>query len=454
MAERKDDGPYYPATIAKDPGQTMLKRIDPGEVELGMFIHKFEGSWFRHPFWKARFLLDDEGKLERLRHSDLAGIVIDTARGRDPHSGPHSGSHSGAPAPGPPMLTLPPGPLQRGARRAAAAAARARTEAELREVTPRTMAREFGLATRVAERSLRTISRVFLEARLGKVIEPSTIEPVVEEIFASIQRNADAFNGLMRCKRDTESVYRHVLAVCALMISLGRTLKLDPDQIRLAGMAGLLLDLGIAHLGLPDDHSGDIRELDPDLLYAHVTIGHEILVAGGAPVEVMDACLHHHERMDGTGYPYELPGEVLSLLGRMAAICDTYDWLVDDTGGHAALDPAAAIERLAAPDSGLDPELVARFTETIGIHPIGSVVELESGRLAMVIAQDECDPMRPRVRTFWSVAEQKPVPPSDIALARCFGEDRIVGQADPADLIDDFAPLRERLFEAGAYAEG
>jgi hypothetical protein len=138
----------------------------------------------------------------------------------------------------------------------------------------------------------------------------------------------------------------------------------------------------------------------------------------------------------------------------MAAICDTYDWLVDDTGGHHALDPAAALERMADPASGLDSELVARFTEAMGIHPIGSLVELESGRAAMVVAQDESDPTRPRVRVFWSLKEKRALPPSDIALAQCFGEDRIVGRAEMADLVSaDFAPLRERLY-ASACAGG
>jgi hypothetical protein len=80
------------------------------------------------------------------------------------------------------------------------------------------------------------------------------------------------------------------------------------------------------------------------------------------------------------------------------------------------------------------------------------VVELESGRLAMVVAQDESDPTRPKVRTFWSLREKKTLPPSDIALASCFGEDRIVGRADIGMMMPGvFAPLRERLF-TGACA--
>ncbi|MFC3174941.1 HD-GYP domain-containing protein [Novosphingobium bradum] len=428
----------------------MLKRIETDDVELGMFIHRLEGNWFRHPFWKARFLLEDETLLQRLRHSAVPGVIIDTARSAAPAGARPSGSTRGAPAESP--------ILRRGARRAAAGRGAspdaAEREAELRSLAPRTMAREFGLANRVAERSRRAINRTFLEARLGKAVAPSAVEPVVDDVFASIQRNAHAFNGLMRCKRDTEFVYRHALSVCALMISLGRAMKLEPREIRMAGMAGLLLDVGVGHLPQQGELSADFRDIDPELFRVHVKLGHDLLYTGGMPEAVTTACLQHHERLDGSGYPLGLAGEVIGRYGRMAAICDTYDWLVDDSGGHPALDPAAAIEHLARPGSGFDPELVMRFTEAVGIHPIGAVVELESGRLAMVVAQDDSDPTRPRVRTFWSRNEQRALPPSDIALAQCFGEDRIVGRADLASMMPgDFAPLRERLF-AGSCAGG
>lgn len=429
----------------------MLKRIDIAELELGMFVHKLEGNWFRHPFWKAKFLLEDQTMLEQLRDSSVPAVVIDTARGLD-RAAPATAVP--APASDPAARSV----MKRGTRRAAASTrgndSAAARDAELRSVAPRSIAREFGIANRVADKSRRAISRVFLEARLGKAVAPSAVEPVVDDIFASIQRNPHAFNGLMRCKRDTEFIYRHSLAVCALMISLARTLKLAPDDIRLAGMAGLLLDVGVGHLPLDDFHAGDFRHIDPELFQAHVRLGHDLLVAGGVPDIVADACVQHHERLDGGGYPQGLSGREIGQFGRMAAICDTYDWLVDDTGGHPGLDPAAAMERMAQGDSGLDPELVALFAETVGIYPIGAVVELESGRLAMVVGQDESDPTRPRVRVFWSKTEQRALPPSDIALAQCFGEDRIVGPAELAGLVPgEFAPLRERLF-VGACAGG
>jgi len=421
----------------------MLKRIDVSDLELGMFVHKLEGSWFRHPFWKSRFVLTDEGTLASLRDSSVPGVIIDTARGLDTRPIPRNRATLAAGTN--PRIGL----LAPGARRAARLAIEQATPRfDLRSTLPQPMVREFGHAARVADRSRKVISRVFLEARLGKSIKAATIEPVVEDIFASVQRNPHAFNGLMRCKRDNEFVYRHGLAVSALMIALGRQMKLSAAEVRMAGMAGLLLDLGVMHL--PVDLSalgGDFRRIDERIFSDHARLGADLLDAGGIPEPVVLACLEHHERLDGSGYPQKLEGAAISLFGRMAGICDTYDWLVNDSIEGTGLDPASSVAQMGMLTGCFDREILRHFNDTVGIYPIGSVVLLASGRLAMVVAQDQADPLRPKVRTFWSAEARRPVAPLDIALAHCFGEDRIEGTIDPSDHgCDNFVDLRERLF--------
>ncbi len=427
----------------------MLKRIEVSDLELGMFVHKLEGSWFRHPFWKSRFVLDDEQTLASLRDSSVPAVIIDTSRGLDVRPVPRNRA----------VQSQPPeraGILAPGARRTARlrSASSAGSGPDLRSTLPQPMAREFGNAARVADRSRKVISRVFLEARLGKSIKAAAIEPVVEDIFASVQRNPHTFNGLMRCKRDNEFVYRHSLAVSALMIALARQMKLSPEDVRLAGMAGLLLDLGVMHL--PVDLAalgGDFRRVDERIFAEHARLGADLLDAGGMPEPVVLAGLEHHERLDGSGYPQKLKGEEISLFGRMAAICDTYDWLVNDSIEGTGLDPASSVAQMGMLTGGFDPEILRHFNDTVGIYPIGSVVLLGSGRLAMVIGQDEADPLLPKVRTFWSAENRRAVPATDIALAQCFGEDRITGTVDPTDYgCDNFVALRERLF-AGACRE-
>lgn len=277
----------------------------------------------------------------------------------------------------------------------------------------------------------------------------------MDDIFASVQRNPHTFSGLMRCKRDNEFVYRHLLAVSALMIALGRQMRLPAEEVKLAGMTGLLLDLGVTHLPVDiDSLGGDFRRVDEAIFARHVQLGADLLSAGGIPGTVVRACAEHHERLDGSGYPHRLTGDRISLIGRMAAICDTYDWLVNDSIEGTGPDPASSVAQLGMLTGAFDGDIIRHFNDTVEIYPIGSVVLLASRRLAMVVGQEPSDPLRPQVRTFWQTDAKRVAPPVDIALAHCYGEDRIEGTVDPSDYgCDDFVTVRERLFAASAATQ-
>ncbi len=153
----------------------MLKRIDVSDLELGMFVHKLDGSWFKHPFWTAKFVLDDERTLDDLRCSDVPSVIIDTERGLDLRPAPNNRAAASTAT----VARV----LAPGARRARAAAnLSARASPDLRSTVPQPLSREFGNASRVADKSRKVISRAFLEARLGKSIKAAVIEPVVEDI--------------------------------------------------------------------------------------------------------------------------------------------------------------------------------------------------------------------------------------------------------------------------------
>ncbi|MFM6932019.1 MAG: HD-GYP domain-containing protein [Novosphingobium sp.] len=419
----------------------MLKQIAISQVELGMFLHKLEGSWFRHPFWRARFLLDDPSKLARLQESALDTVIIDTSKGLDLRADPRRRAANDQPAAQPAFGT---------ARRSRLPARReAPNQVDLRSTAPQTMAREFGLAKAVAGESRKVVSRIFLQARLGKAIKAAQVEPVIEGVFASIQRNPHAFNGLMRCKRDNQFVYRHVLAVSALMISLARQMKLSPAHIREAGMAGLLMDVGIGHLPVDlSAYDGDYRNVPIKVFQQHVELGHQRLsVGGGLSPNVLEACASHHEALDGSGYPNQLKGDQIGLFPRMAAICDTYDAMVSDTAEGVGINPASAIEQLSYMKAWFDSDVLKHFIDMIGIFPIGSVVRLRSDRLAMVVDQDPADYSHPRLRTFWSIPQARLVRSEFVELGACYGTDEIVALVDPEDFgITEFPALRERLF--------
>ncbi len=415
----------------------MLKRITTEELQLGMFIHKLEGNWFSHPFWKRRFLLEDQTMLDHLRDSDVSGVVIDTDRGKDASPGKQATQGAGDPA--------------RSVVQAAQRFGLAPVQPQPRFSRPPAVlpiAREFGRAKRAAGDALRVLNKTFIEVRLGKTICAHDVEPVLDAVYASIQRNLYAFNGLLRCQNDNEPIYRHSLAVSALMIALAKRMKFSPVDIRDAGMAGLLMDIGVGQLTVDlAAVGGDYTLLRPDLREQHVILGYTFLkAAGDIPEQVLRVILHHHERLDGSGYPQGLSGLAIEPLSRMAAICDAYDTMIS---GPERLDPAEAIVSLQEQADLFDAAILARFVETVGVYPIGSFVRLRSQRLAMVVDEEPSNAAHPIVRTFWSLALGKRLKGETIELAHCYGEDAIEGVADLTGLdLPPVGPLREALLNA------
>ncbi|MEJ2456717.1 MAG: HD domain-containing phosphohydrolase [Novosphingobium sp.] len=315
------------------------------------------------------------------------------------------------------------------------------------------VAREFGNARRVAGQARKVISKVFIEARLGKAPRVAEVTPVVEDIYASIERNPYAFSGLMRCKSEMEAIYQHMLSVSALMVSLARQLGLSPQETRTAGMAGLLLDVGVSRLDIdPTTLAGGLKDIDADLWHRHCYVGRDLLAAAeDVPEEVLQSVVRHHELMDGTGFPQALTGQDIDLISRMAAICDRYDLLVSGAATGDAMDPAEAMRLMMGREGAFDGEILIRFQEALGLYPVGSFVRLRSDRIAIVIDQDPSEPTLPTVRAFFSIATGKHVKAKVIELANCFGEDAIAGIANLSELgLPPAEELREQLLTAGA----
>ncbi len=412
----------------------MLKRIALSDLQTGMFVHKFDGSWFDHPFWRARFLVEDEKKLKTLKSSHLRGVIIDTDRGRDVIVPERHGEVPVSPS--------------AAALKARLKAIRKREPREEQPVVPTSMEQELNAAQGIADRAKDSLSRTFIAARLGKAINVRAVEPVVNDILASIRRNPQAFSGLMRCKLRNEVMFGHALAVSALMVSLARQMKLSAQEIHYCGLAGVLLDTGVNYLPQSGDTPADaLPNADPKIWQQHVVLGYRSLQnAGTLPDVVLDACLQHHERLDGTGYPKGLEKGQITLIARMAAICDTFDFLLTGTGHAAPLDPAAAIEHMRTMEGAFDEDILRQFIESVGLYPVGSFVELRSGKLAMVIDEDREEHTQPVVQAFYSLATGERIIAHRIELARCEGDEAIVGIADLTGLgPPDDAQLRELI---------
>ncbi len=227
----------------------------------------------------------------------------------------------------------------------------------------------------------------------------------------------------------------HSVAVCGLMVALAKSLALSDAEIRLAGLAGLLHDVGKMQMPLTVlNKPGVLTDAEFGIMRSHPERGYEMLREGSSvPDPVLDVCLHHHEKIDGSGYPHRLKGDQISQLARMGAVCDVYDAITSTRPYKAAWDPAASIQRMSQWTGQFDPAIFAAFITSVGIYPTGTLVRLESGRLAVVVDQSPGALVKPRVRVFFSTKANMPIPVQLLDLAAADATDRIVGREAPED---------------------
>lgn len=403
----------------------MLKKVQVSELTVGMFVHGFDESWLNHPFWRSKFLIDDPGVLQKVRESGIKDCWIDVAKGADvPTPSPIAVVPAAAPQPAPKP--------QRA-----------------------TLADELGRAAQIRTRAIETTRHLFSEVRLGRVVETEACVQLVDDVVESINRNQEALCSLMRLKSADEYTYMHSVAVCALMVSLGRQLGMNDAECRDAGLAGMLHDLGKAVM--PNEilnKPGKLTDAEFAIIKTHPVRGYELLrESTGVSEAAYDVCRHHHERMDGKGYPDGLADDKISRIARMGAICDVYDAVTSDRPYKAGWDPAHALAQMASWQGHFDPLIFQSFVKCIGIYPTGSLVKLRSGRLAVVFEQSPKSLTRPRVKVFFSTRSQMPLRPEVVDLSSSQCSDQIESRESPEkwkfDYLNDLWDGQGALAQAG-----
>lgn len=389
----------------------MLKRIHVRQLRLGMYVHELCGSWLEHPFWRSSFLLDNPKDLHAITSSSIKELWIDESKGMGVEDGADEkviaekveNTLAQADKPGPAVQRI-------------------------------DIVKEAAHAVKICSRSKQAVTSMFHEARMGKALNADDALPIVEEISTSVMRNPGALIGLARLKNKDDYTYMHSVAVCALMVSLARQLGLNDEKTRLAGLAGLLHDIGKMTIPLNIlNKPGKLTDAEFDAVKSHPIEGHKILLEGSGINEVaLDVCLHHHEKMDGSGYPDKLLDKQISLYAKMGAVCDVYDAITSNRPYKNGWEPAESIRKMAEWSTGHFDEIIFQaFVKSIGIYPIGSLVRLESDRLGVIIEQTEKSLLTPMVKIFYSIKSNCRFPPEILDLSKPACKDKIISHEDP-----------------------
>lgn len=388
------------------------KKISVDALEPGMFLDEICGSWVANPFWRSRFLISDPKDIALLRASTVREVWIDVHKGTDVWPSTERAPLTALPDDAP----TPPWPV-------------------FESRIPVPISDELARARQICAAAKEAVTSMFREARMGNAVDTARIDPLVDAIADSVARNTSALIGLARLKTADDYTYMHSVAVCAMMIALARKLGLDEGSVRSAGVAGLLHDVG--KMLVPStvlNKPGKLTDAEFSVIKGHPSKGHAFLLQASTidPV-ALDVCLHHHEKVDGSGYPKGLSGARISLMAKMGAVCDVYDAITSNRPYKAGWDPSESLRQMGQwTSTHFAPDVFQAFARTLGIYPVGSLVQLNSGHIGVVTEQSSSSLMTPVVKLFHVIATGQRVEPFVVDLSSRACKEKIIAREDPA----------------------
>jgi HD-GYP domain-containing protein (c-di-GMP phosphodiesterase class II) len=255
-------------------------------------------------------------------------------------------------------------------------------------------------ARSVVAQSADLLEKLVKDIRLGQSFDVERVEEIVDDMVDSIVRNPDALMWVARMREQDSATYGHGLQVSVYLTSFGRHLGFPKAQLLQLAEIGLLLDIG--KIKLPRallEKQGRLTPEEFEQAKSHVARGLEILKqTPNFHAEVLEGIAQHHERMNGSGYPEGLSGTQIGIYGRMAGIVDCFAALTSQRPYAAAASSYEALRSITswAGDFFHEP-LVQQFVSSVGVFPVGSLIELSSGEVAVVVEHSKVRRLKPRV---------------------------------------------------------
>jgi putative nucleotidyltransferase with HDIG domain len=390
----------------------MKTKVDVHDLRKGMYVSELDRPWLGTPFLFQGFEIETDEELVQLRALCQHVFVL-----------------SGDEIPSPAALRARPVPAVLATARGVThtKADYAVTETSSRDiprsgmppgrytdVTP--VEEELQQAVEVERTARETIYSILDDARLGRSVDTPSAKKVVGQMTESVIRNPDALVWLTHLKKKHEYTALHSLRVCVLALALGRHLGFGPEKLQILGIGALLHDIGKLHVPLEilDKPEALTRE-EFEIMKLHVPNGLKILEnAEGLPPAALEVVGRHHERYNGNGYAFGLSSDDIGEFGLISAIVDTYDAITSDRSYHLSLSAADALKIIyEGRQKAYHPWLTEQFIQCMGIFPIGSIVELSTGSIGVVITANRARRLRPRVALILS-PEKTPYTPASI----------------------------------------
>ncbi|GMR17699.1 MAG: HD-GYP domain-containing protein [Gammaproteobacteria bacterium] len=373
----------------------MKKKVDVRDLKIGMYVSELDRPWIDSPFLFQGFELKDDEDLENVR-KHCAYVFIDIERGLDfvPQAA-GAGAVNRAQA-----LEAWDKKIVREFRQLAEAPVNIKASAAKPYQDKTTFELEI-VEARQIESDARDIMRTAVEdVQQGKKLNVELAEKVIGKMVDSTVRNPDALVCLSQLKETSEYAALHSIRTCVLALAFGRHLVFGKEDLISLGLGAMFHDIGMAKVPQEIlDKPGKLTVDEFAVMEKHVEQGKALVEASGnLPVGAIQMVMQHHERADGTGYPNHLQGEQISFSGNIGAIIDVYDAITSDNSYKKAISAEMALKKIFEwRTKDFNQELVESFISCMGIFPIGSLVELSTGDIGVVVTINRSRRLKPKI---------------------------------------------------------
>lgn len=372
---------------------TEKRKISVLDLELGMYVSELDRPWLESPFLIQGFILRDDQQITQLQQlcnfvyvdeqkSKIAikvekltpivekneGVKVDVSKPRAAKKALGKGGK---------IADLPPPPEP--------------TVGFTKEVEQ---------AQQIHEEMGSVVHKMYDSIGRNKVPDFKQVEGVVEQVVYSLNRNEYALEWMTQLKDKDRFEAQHATNVSIYAVKLGRHLGLGDDVLKTLGMCGMMHDIG--KLKVPNHilmKPNKLLSNEREIMEKHADIGVKILKqTPNVPLEVINTCQKHHERLDGSGYPDQLQGEQIDLLTQITIIADVYDSITSENLYNPGFSASHAMSELfKLKGKHYDDELVEAFIRAMGVYPVGTVIEMHSGEVGIVISNSDRYKLNPSV---------------------------------------------------------
>ena len=365
---------------------SQLLKISTDRLALGMYVAQLDRPWTDTPFLFQGFFIHHADEIEEIRRY-CQHVLIDVARGDQPAAQADDEAR-----------TITRVASLRGPTPVRSPAPAGRDRAVYERAAP--VEAEMPAAKNIYADTARATQDILRHFQETGALQIDLAQQVVTQMMDSVLRNPDAMTWLTRMKRHDSYIYQHSVNSCVWGLAFGRHLGLDKQSIHEIGLGCMLFDVGKTHLpALLLSKPGELTEAETSVMRSHVEIGVSIMRnTPGVTERLLNMVQSHHERFDGSGYPAGLKGNEIPTFAKIAGMVDCYDALISPRSYAVQLTPYLALREIYTWRGNLfQPEVVEQFMQVVGAFPTGTVVELNTGAVGVVISQNESRRLRPRL---------------------------------------------------------